>query len=163
MSVTEVYADVYKQNMELLKNALADFSDADMVVRPCPGANHAAWQLGHLIVAETHFGNTVKPGIMPELPAGFSDKFNKSTTSIDDPKAFASKAELLSQFEKTRTGTIKWVRSLSPQDMEKPMPEQLQRFAKTVGHLAVVLPIHTTMHLGQIQVIRRKLGKPVLF
>jgi hypothetical protein len=43
------------------------------------------------------------------------------------------------------------------------MPEALQGFAPTVGHLAYVLPVHVMMHLGQVQVIRRKLGKPVLF
>jgi hypothetical protein len=45
-----------------------------MLTRPVPGANHPAWQLGHLIVAETNAVNLVKPGAMPELPAGFGDR-----------------------------------------------------------------------------------------
>ena len=40
-------------NLEFVKSTLSDFSDADLFVRPCPGANHAAWQLGHLCNAET--------------------------------------------------------------------------------------------------------------
>ncbi len=31
---------------------LADLSDEDILVRPVPGANHIAWQLGHLIHSE---------------------------------------------------------------------------------------------------------------
>ena len=31
---------------------LSDLTDADLLVRPVPGANHIAWQLGHLIQAE---------------------------------------------------------------------------------------------------------------
>ena len=36
-------------------------------------------------------------------------------------------------------------------------------WAPTWGHLAYALPIHAMVHIGQIQVIRRKLGKPNLF
>ena len=31
---------------------LADLTDADLLVRPVPGANHIAWQLGHLLISE---------------------------------------------------------------------------------------------------------------
>src|SRR4051794_12687205 len=46
MTTTELMADVLAQNLEVVKSTLADFSDADMLVRPAPAANHAAWQLG---------------------------------------------------------------------------------------------------------------------
>jgi hypothetical protein len=32
-----------------------------------------------------------------------------------------------------------------------------------VGDILMLHPAHLAMHVGQIQVIRRKLGKPVLF
>ena len=31
---------------------VGDFTDADLLVRPVPNANHIAWQLGHLIDSE---------------------------------------------------------------------------------------------------------------
>jgi hypothetical protein len=43
------------------------------------------------------------------------------------------------------------------------VPERLLRFAANVGQLCAMMPSHTMMHLGQFQVIRRKIGKPVLF
>ncbi len=39
----------------------------------------------------------------------------------------------------------------------------MARFAPTVGHLLLMLSNHDLMHAGQFSVLRRKLGKPVLF
>jgi hypothetical protein len=41
--------------------------------------------------------------------------------------------------------------------------ELLVSVLPTVGHVMMPLPVHVGMHLGQIQVLRRKLGKPVIF
>jgi len=41
--------------------------------------------------------------------------------------------------------------------------DAIKSFAPTIAHLVHVLPMHVNMHIGQIQVIRRTLGKPVLF
>src|SRR5947209_5379784 len=60
----------------LLQWYVSDLSDADLLVRPAPGANHIAWQLGHLISAEGHLANGQLPGASyPELPAGFNDTY----------------------------------------------------------------------------------------
>ncbi len=163
MSSMPLHAELLAKNGGFLTSTLADFSDADMLARPVPAANHAAWQIGHLIVAETHMVNSVKPGALPELPAGFAEKFTKETAKINDPAAFPKKAELIALFEKTRAATVEWAKSLTPEDMQKPTNERLARFAPTVGHLPFVLPNHVSMHVGQFQVIRRALGKPVLF
>lgn len=163
MSLMPLHAELLAGNVGFLKNTLADFSDADMLARPVPAANHAAWQIGHLIVAETSMINSVKPGAMPELPAGFAEKFHKDNAKNNDAAAFPKKDELLAQFEKTRAATVEWAKGLTPADMGKPTSERVARFAPTVGHLASMLPNHVMMHVGQFQVIRRALGKPVLF
>src|SRR5437762_12590836 len=120
MTATELFADGLSRNLEFLKMTLADFSDADMLARPCSGANHAAWQLGHLIAAETQMINSVKSGAMPELPAGFAERFTPKTAGIDDPKAFPKKADLLDLLGRTRAATIKWTKSLSQKDLDQP-------------------------------------------
>jgi hypothetical protein len=163
MSSNPLAADLLAGNVGFLKGTLGDFSDADMLVRPVPAANHAAWQIGHLIVAENNMVNSIKPGAIPELPAGFKEKFTTETSKIDDPAAFPKKEELLALFEKTRAATALWAGSLTPAEMQQPTPERLARFAATVGHLVYMLPQHVQTHIGQFQVIRRKLGKPVLF
>jgi uncharacterized damage-inducible protein DinB len=102
-------------------------------------------------------------GAAPALPAGFADKFTPKTASIDDLAAFGTKAQLLDQFAKVRSASINWVKSLSQSDMSKPGPEPMKGFCPTVGHIVLLLADHTAMHVGQMQVVRRKLGKPILF
>jgi hypothetical protein len=162
MTAIELLAGNCAGNLEMLKWMLGDFSDADMMVRPCPGANHAAWQLGHLVSSETFMASGCGAA-MPELPAGFNERFDNKRTSVDDPKAFASKAELLDLLAKTRAATVKWIGSLTEADLAKPGPEKMRQYAPTVGNVVCMIETHLVMHLGQMQVIRRKLGKPVLF
>ena len=163
MNPIELFADTLNRTMGMFTATLADFSDEDMLVRPCPGANHAAWQVGHLISAETRMVNGVTPGAAAELPAGFDTKFSKETSGVDDPSQFPGKKALLDQLAKTRAGSIAWVRTLTPADLDKPAPERMQRMCPTVGHLIGLMMGHMSMHMGQLQVIRRKLGKPILF
>jgi hypothetical protein len=157
MTSLELTADVLNRNLEMIKTTLNDFSDADIYVRPCPGANHAAWQLGHLTVSEAMLTGAYK------LPEGYDKKFSKETSSKDDPKFFGTKAELLDQLSKARAATIAWVKTLKPADLDKPAPERIRSRLPTMGQFLLMLPGHVAMHVGQMQVIRRKLGKPILF
>lgn len=163
MTQLELLADVLNRNIEMLKATLADFSDADMLVRPAPAANHAAWQLGHLVNAESGMINMTIPGAVPPPPAAFEKKFSKETSKIDDPAAFLPKDEMLAALSNARAATIAWVKTLQPADFDKPGPERMRDFIPTVGHMVQMLPGHVMMHVGQFQVIRRKLGKPILF
>lgn len=160
----EHVAGSLNSNLEFFKMTLADFSDADMLVRPVPAANHTAWQIGHLIGSETQMVNAVAPGRMPTLPEGFAAKFTKETAPDDNPADFPNKAELLALFERQRAATVAWSKSLHDADLDRPMPdENMREFIPNVGALLAIIPNHVMMHMGQIQVIRRKLGKPVLF
>lgn len=163
MTNIELMAELLHGNVGMLTGTLADFSDADLLVRPVPAANHAAWQLGHLIKSEVNMLDLVKPGAALQLPPGFADKFTRATAPIDDPKHFPGKADLVDTFTQARAKTVEWVRTLTPADLEKDTPERIRGWAPTVGHLIAMVPAHVCMHVGQFQVIRRKLGKPVLF
>jgi hypothetical protein len=163
MNINDLVADVLARNLEFAKKTVADLSDADLMVRPAPGANHAMWQLGHLIVSEKGLISALKPGSMPELPAGFEQRFTPETCKSDDPNAFVKKSDLIDALTKVRSATIKWATGLTLKDMDQPTPERMRQWVPTVGHLATMLPVHVAMHIGQIQVLRRKLGKPILF
>ncbi len=156
-------AESYARNFGLLANTLEDFSDAEMLIRPCAGANHAAWQVGHLICAENSMIEGCAPGSGVILPMGFAEKFNSSTATIDDPTFFPSKSELIAQLKAVRDASIAWVKALTESELTKPGPEKMLAYLPTVGLTAVTLPEHLMMHLGQLQVIRRALGKKLLF
>ena len=157
----ETLADIYEQQLGLVKLHLADFSDADMLKRTCASANHAAWMLGHLATSEAELINIATPGAIPLQDPAFRERHSSKGTQLDD--GFKSKDELLKTLEATRAKSIEWVEKLSDGEMKRPMPKQWENFAPTVGHLAHMVPLHAMMHLGQIQGIRRALGKPVLF
>jgi DinB superfamily len=163
MSFAESTAAGLQFNLDMVNGTLSDFSDSEFFARPCPGANHPAWQIGHLTSAETGMVNGLSPGAGATLPEGFGKKFTRETAGKDDPSFFGSKAQLMDLFGKARAATIAWVRTLTPADLAKPSPESMRRMAQTLGDALILIPVHTAMHLGQIQVARRKLGKPLLF
>jgi len=142
---------------------LEDLSDADLLIRPTEGANHIAWQLGHLIVSEHHLVNQVCPDSMPALPPGFAEKYTKETASIDDPTAFHTKDDYLRLMKEQREGTLAALAKLSDEELEKPSPESLQRFATTVGGVIAGQSMHWMMHAGQWVIVRRMLGRQPMF
>jgi DinB superfamily len=141
---------------------LSDLSDADLLVRPVPSANHIAWQLGHLIEAEAHLTKMILPDAKyPELPKGFGDQHNKEGSKRDS--GFLTKAEYLGMFANAREATIATVGKLTDADLDKPVSGNMAKFAPTWGDLLILVSNHVLMHAGQFTVVRRKLGKPVVF
>jgi hypothetical protein len=157
-------AEVFASNLNILKTTLADFTDADMLHRPVPKANHALWQLGHLITSEVTLIEAAVPGTMPALPEGFAQRFGHDMTDCDDPAKFGcNKQDLLALYDKVREATIGWIKAVRIPELDKPGPEKYRKLVPTLGHLAMLIPGHVNMHVGQLQVIRRALNKPVLF
>jgi hypothetical protein len=153
-----------KTTQNLMNSVLADMGDADLLVRPVPGANHIAWQLGHLISSEGHLLKDVLPGLAPaELPAGFAQQHGKETQMVDPPKGFLSKSAYVELYNKARGATLAAVDKLSDADLDRPAPGPLVKLAPTLGALLLMVSTHDMMHGGQFSVVRRKLGKPVLF
>jgi len=147
---------------QILTMYLQDLSDADLLVRPAPTANHIAWQLGHLIASERGMSSENLPGVKyPELPAGFAERHNKETASRHT--GFGTKAEYVDLFNNVRQTTIDAVGKLSEADLDKPTTGPVAQMAPTVGAMLQLNATHAMMHAGQFTVVRRKLGKPVLF
>jgi hypothetical protein len=142
---------------------LADLTDADLLRRPTKGANHIAWQLGHLIVSEHNLIEMVCPGTMPKLPDGFAEKYTNDTAPVDDPAAFHKKDEYLRLMNEQRAGTLAALEKLSDDDLEKPAPEKIQQFGATVGTVFAGQNMHWVMHAGQWVIVRRQLGRKPLF
>ncbi len=143
---------------------LSDLSDNDLLVRPAPGANHIAWQMGHFIVSESKLANqpTFK-AVYPELPAGFDKQHSAETHSREPAIGFATRAEYVDLFTKVRQATIAGLSALKDSDLDAPTQGKIATFAPTLGALLLLTSNHGLMHAGQFSVVRRKLGKAVLF
>jgi uncharacterized damage-inducible protein DinB len=163
MNVKDALRSGLKTNHEILKMYLSDLSDADLLVRPVPSANHIAWQLGHLIGAEARFQTTVPGGTPVELPAGFTEQHSKEKSAAESPAGFRTKPEYLDLFDRVRGSTLSALDRVAEADLDRPVDGPVARLAPTVGALFLLLANHEMMHAGQFTVVRRKLGKPVLF
>ncbi len=147
----------------MMTHYLSDLDDKDLLVRPVPGANHIAWQLGHLVCSEHGITNGAKAGSAAALDADFIERYSRKNTGSDDPNIFReSKKTLLEMYSAQRDATLALVETLSESDFDAPSPEKFKGYGPTVGSLLLLQGSHEMLHAGQVAVIRRVLGKPIL-
>src|SRR5947207_5782614 len=91
---------------QICQSYLADLTDADLLVRPVPGANHIAWQLGHVINSECMLAQQHPAFVYPKLPAGFDKQHSPETAKADPAKGFGTKGQYLELFNATRQATL---------------------------------------------------------
>jgi len=142
---------------------ISDFTDADLLVRPLPGANHAAWQLGHLILAERFIAGEIPGVAYPDLPQGFAEAHGKDRAQVADTTGWCTRAEYESLFHTTREATLAAIANLTDAALDQATQSRLKEKAPTLGALLALLSQHDAMHGGQFTAIRRALSKPVLF
>ncbi|HEX7448954.1 MAG TPA: DinB family protein, partial [Pirellulales bacterium] len=146
---------------DMLKQMLGDLSEAELLERPVDGANHIAWQIGHLIVAEHRLGSQVPGAQYPELPAGFAEQHDRQPTAQQATTGFGTTTQYLALFERTREATLTALRRLTDADLDAPAKGPAN--VTNAGGVLMLIANHTMLHGGQFSVVRRKLGKPVLF
>jgi hypothetical protein len=162
VEIKQAFASNLAMSDFIVEAYLKDLTPQEMFARPCDGANHIAWQLGHLIGSEWWLMDKVAPGKMKPLPEGFAEQHKKPTACIDDASCFLSKEEYLKLAKDVRGQTLNVVESLTPADLSKPVTG-VPPFLKTIGETILFVGPHWIMHAGQWAITRRKLGKPPLF
>lgn len=162
MDIKQAIVSSLAQADMVVKSYLEDLKPEEIMVRPVAGANHIAWQLGHLINSEKWLVDKIAPGKLEPLPEGFAQAHNKETAAIDDAGKFLSKDEYLRLARQVRAGTLRLVEEMAPADFDRPV-EKLPPIVKTVGDAFLFISMHWLMHAGQWSVIRRKLGRPPLY
>lgn len=162
MTAKDVLKLLLKQNEHFVEKYLTDLSDADILVRPVPKANHIAWQLGHLISAEAGMFQKKLPGITPHaLPAGFSENHNKERSTANS--GFLTRDEYVKLFKSVRATTLTALEKMPDADLAKDPQMGWGDMAPTFASVFAIIANHDMMHAGQFTVVRRLLGKPVLF
>src|SRR3954463_14118989 len=107
MTAKDVILRNFAMAERITKAYLAELTASDLLIRPVPGQNHIAWQLGHLILSERNFVEGVKPGSSPELPPGFEEGHGRDRTKLDDPSKYHSPEEYLKMRTAQREATRK--------------------------------------------------------
>ncbi|CAN5563861.1 hypothetical protein BH10PLA1_BH10PLA1_11460 [soil metagenome] len=164
MTHCDIIVETLERGLGMMQRELADFSDADMLVRPAPVANHAEWMLGHLCKSECHMLGACGVDVTDALPAGFAECYPQVKGQLNEVANPMGKAALLELFGKVRQRTIAFVKSAGDVALLKEIPSPFNKGTMTtVGFIVTMPSLHASMHIGQMQVIRRALGKPVLF
>lgn len=164
MNAKDVLRGDLGATQRLLHQYVADLVDDDLYVRPVPGANHIAWQLGHLLISEaTVVGENVPGAVYPRLPDGFAQRHAREAASQEGTQGLATKREYLELFDQTRKTTLTALDRLSDTGLDKPSTGRMASFCPRVGDLFSLACNHTMMHAGQFTTVRRKLGKPIIF
>lgn len=139
---------------------LEDLNDDELLHRPCAGANHINWQVGHLIASEHSMLVKLAQAAMPPLPAGFADKYTAETAGCDDRSKLCTKAELLKVHGQQREATLMALGKTSEADFDRKTGVD---YAPTLGAVYSLQGSHWLMHAGQWAIVRRQLGRKPLF
>jgi uncharacterized damage-inducible protein DinB len=144
----------------MLKLFTQDLKPDQYVHRATDTANCVAWLLGHLALSDRSMLERFGVRDLPELPEGFAKRFSQDA-GCPDASDFGDISILWPTFEKHRDLLITAVQRAPQELLGKPMEKPHPMFT-TLGELANFMALHSTMHAGQITMIRRSLGYPPL-
>jgi hypothetical protein len=134
-----------------------DLQPNEYLHRAAPKGNCAAWLLGHLILTNRRTAARFNADL-PALPEGFEQRFARDEQA---PHAndFGDCGSLITMLEQSFDVLIAAVRRATPEQLETPVEKPMPMF-KNLGELGIFMAMHAAVHIGQITMIRRSLGRP---
>jgi hypothetical protein len=161
MNAKDAITNVLDMSDRITKSYLKDLTAADLLIRPVPGQNHIAWQLGHLLATERWIVEAIKPGVSPPLPPDFEEGHGREKFTVDDPSLYLSPEKYIALIDAQRVATKQVLADLDDAVLDDPAPEKMRQMSPTVGQALLMNGNHYMMHVGQYVTVRRKLGKPI--
>jgi hypothetical protein len=156
----EAIAFSLRSSKAMLHRFLDDFKPEEFQHRPCLGANNAAWIVGHLTSIDRTQLERIGVDPLPALPEGFKERFvTTRAAATGTPADFGPPVELVRLFDAHRDLLIDNVHRIPVSDLQVPATAPL---FNDRGESLLFLGLHTAMHMGQLSVIRRSLGRPPL-
>ncbi|MCA9271650.1 MAG: DinB family protein [Phycisphaerales bacterium] len=127
-----------------------------------PGANHAAWVVGHLATTDEFFYKTLAGG-EGVLPKSWDELFGMNSKCEADSSKYPTRTELMAALNERREKLEAWFAALTDEDLMQPITGELEMFAKTVAQLGPSLSFHDGFHAAQISAARRASGLAPMF
>lgn len=147
---------------EYLLGMVADLDGAEWFAMPGGIATHAAWQLGHLAMAE--YGLCLfrqrgrSPADLDLMPSVFRKQFQRGSRPNPDPTANPTPAEIRTVLDRVHGQVLAELPTFTDEQLlqlaEMPYAGSPTRFGALLfcAH-------HEMLHAGQIGMLRRLLGK----
>jgi uncharacterized damage-inducible protein DinB len=159
MTPNELIAAGYRMGRQLLHRMVDDLTEEEFRHQPVPGANSAAWIVGHLAIVARRIAERLGATGLPELTEEFVGRFGVTGKAAEAQPDLGSKAELLALFDGCTEKAIEAARKVPAESLSGPSPTP-NPFAANYGEALLFGAMHVTLHGGQLSTIRRSLGKP---
>ncbi len=162
MSRIEFAIDQISGSRFYTSSLISDADDSDWFRQPFPDANHIAWQVGHIIVAE--YGLTLEAlrGRRREdsewFPKPYRRLFGRTSKPESDAEAYPSPAELKQVLGRVHEHVVAELRTVEDGLLDEP-PEWNHPLCPTKLEALHFCARHEMVHAGQIGMLRRMLGK----
>lgn len=145
---------------------LDDLSDDEWYWSPGTAVTHAAWQAGHIAMAQyglTLFRQRGRQSIDTELMTGkFRKKFMKGTQPTADRDDYPTPDEIRNVLDAVNQQMLAELADFdNPQHLSEPIDEPNAGFGNKLGSLLFACD-HEMLHAGQIGLLRRLMGKAPL-
>ena len=159
MTPNELLAAGYRMGLRMVHMMCDDLTAEEYCHQPVPGANSAAWIVGHLAVVARRTAERLGATDLPVLTEEYIARFSTTRKPAGAQKELGSKSELLGLLDVCSAKVMDAMRMLPADTLTKPSPSA-GPFATNYGEAVLFGSLHITMHCGQLSTIRRSLGKP---
>lgn len=158
--------EIVKQQMhsvrQYLYGMLDGLSEDDWFWSPQTPTTHILWQVGHIAMAQyglTLFRQRARADIDSELMSGKARKvFMKGTVPVSDRTAYPDPNETLAILERVNQQMLREIDSFDGLQLDEPVDPPHVAFATRYGAL-LFASHHEILHIGQIGLLRRMMGK----
>jgi len=161
MTPNELLAGGYRMARQMVHMMCDDMTADEFRHQPVPGANSAAWIVGHLAVVARRTADRLGATDLPVLTEEFIGRFSATKQPAGAQTDLGSKTELLALLDSCVEKVMQSLVKLTTATLEGPALGP-SRFATNYAEAVLFGAMHVTMHCGQLSAIRRSLGKPPL-
>jgi uncharacterized damage-inducible protein DinB len=159
MTPNELIAAGHRMGRQVLHRMVDDLTEGEFRHQPVPGANSAAWIVGHLAVVARRIAERLGATGLPVLTEEFIGRFSVTGKAAESQPDLGNKAELLALFDGCVEKVIEAARTVPAESLAGPSPAP-GPFATNYAEALLFGAMHVTLHCGQLSTIRRSLGKP---
>jgi hypothetical protein len=159
MTPNDLLAAGYRMSAQLFHRMVDDLTLEEFTRQPVPGANCAAWVVGHLAVTMRNMTQRLGATDLPDIPGELADKLKATRQPAGEQCGCGDPKILLAVFDVCVERFAALAGKLSADGLAGE-PDFKVPFATNRGEALLFGALHIAMHTGQLSTIRRSLGKP---
>ena len=161
MTPNDLLASGIRMSTAMVHRLVDDLTPAEFIHQPAPGANCAAWIVGHLATTMNRALGRLGVEEAPRIPEDVAAKFQMTKQPAGKQDGLGDPKDLIGLLDDQATRLQAALRSLTDEALAGE-PEVKPPGVKTRGEMLLFLSLHSAAHAGQLSTIRRSLGKPPL-